>query len=132
MEIDSLKRDLGQGGDITQPQSALKGLTYVLDVLEATKEDGARPSIRSVKADFTKGSNSRPDRVIVSLGLTFFADDTLAATRHFENFRADIEAKPWLIEFTPAKTDPLETGEGISIKNLKIALDVAKTEEEAI
>jgi hypothetical protein len=131
MEIDGLKRDLGQGGDITQPQSALKGLTYVLDVLEATKEDGARPSLRTVKADFMKGTNSRPDRVIVSLGLTFFADDTLAATRHFENFRADIEAKPWLIEFTPAKTDPLETGGGISIKNLKIALDVAKTEEEA-
>jgi hypothetical protein len=131
MEIDALKRELGQGGDITQPQSALKGLTYVLDVLEATKENGARPSLRSVKADFTKGSRSQPDRVMVTLGLTFFAEDTLAATRHFEGFRADIESKPWLIEFTPAKTDPLDTGEGISIKTLKISLDVNKAVEEA-
>ena len=131
MEIDALKRELGQGGDITQPQSALKGLTYVLDVLEATKENGARPSLRSVKADFTKGSRSQPDRVMVTLGLTFFAEDTLAATRHFEGFRADIESKPWLIEFTPAKTDPLDTGEGINIKTLKISLDVNKAVEEA-
>ena len=130
MEIDALKRELGQGGDITQPQSALKGLTYVLEVLEATKENGARPSLRSVKADFTKGSRSQPDRVMVTLGLTFFAEDTLAATRHFEGFRADIESKPWLIDFTPAKTDPLETGEGINIKTLKISLDVNKTVEE--
>jgi hypothetical protein len=106
-------------------------LSYVLEVLEQTKESGARPSLRLVKADFTKGSRSQPDRVMVTLGLTFFAEDTLAATRHFEGFRADLESKPWLIEFTPAKTDPLENGEGINIKSLKIALDVAKTVEEA-
>ena len=128
-EIATLERELGQGAEFTQPQSALKGATYVLDILDDTREGGARPSIRYLKADYSKASSTRSDSVTVTLDLTFFAEDTATGTEHFEAFRRAIEHQPWTIEFSPARTDPLENGEGISIAGLRITMDVSKTEE---
>jgi hypothetical protein len=128
-EIAILKRELGQGGDITQPQSALKGATYVLDILDDTRENDARPSLRYLKADYSKASSTRGDNVVVTLDVTFFAEDTATGTEHFEAFRREVESQPWHIEFSPARTDPLENGSGISVERIKITMDVSKIEE---
>ncbi|MFP6768100.1 MAG: hypothetical protein VB859_08015, partial [Planctomycetaceae bacterium] len=128
-EVLSLKRELGQGGDFEQPQSALKGATYVLDVLDNTREKGARPSIRSIKSTYNRGNNTTPDNVTVTMDVTFFAEDTATGTEHFEAFRSAIESHPWHIGFNPARTDPLENGEGITVERITIKMDVSKTEE---
>ena len=128
-EVLALERELGQSGDFEQPQSALKGATYVLDVLDDTRGDGARPSIRSLKSSYNRGNSTTPDNVTVILDITFFAEDTATGTEHFESFRSAIEGQPWHIDFNPARTDPLENGEGISVERITIKMDVSKTEE---
>jgi len=130
-DVTTLERQLGQGGDFDQPQSALKGATYVLDILDDTREQGARPSIRSLKSTYSRGTSASPDSVIVTMDITFFAEDTVKGTEHFEAFRSAIESQPWHIDFNPAKTDPLENGEGISVERITIKMDVTKTEEAA-
>jgi hypothetical protein len=128
-EVLSLERELGQGGDFEQPQSALKGVSYVLDVLDNTRGEGARPSIRSLKSMYNRGNSTMPDNVTVILDVTFFAEDTATGTEHFEAFRGAIEEQPWHLDFNPAKTDPLENGEGIIVERITIKVDVSKTEE---
>jgi len=124
-----LERELGQGGDFEQPQSALKGVSYVLDILDDTRESGARPSIRSLKSTYNRGNSSTPDNVTVIMDITFFAEDTATGTEHFESFRGAIEEQPWHLDFNPARTDPLENGEGIIVERITIKMDVSKTEE---
>jgi hypothetical protein len=128
-EVLNLERELGQGGDFEQPQSALKGATYVLDILDGTRAEGARPSIRYLKAAYNRGNSTTPDNVTVYMDVTFFAEDTATGTEHFEAFRSAIESKPWHLDFNPARTDPLENGEGIIVERITIKMDVSKTEE---
>ncbi len=128
-EIAKLNKDLGHIREMPQPQSALKGVTYVLDVLDDTRAEGARPSLRYVKASYNRGSNTRSDTVMVTLDVTFFAEDSGSGTTHFESFRRKIEAQPWHIKFDPVTTEPLENGGGISIERIKITMDVSMTED---
>jgi len=128
-EIAKLNKDLGHIREMPQPQSALKGVTYVLDVLDDTRAEGARPSLRYVKASYNRGSNTRSDTVMVTLDVTFFAEDSGTGTTHFESFRRKIEAQPWHIKFDPVTTEPLENGGGISIERIKITMDVSMTED---
>ena len=127
--VAGLEKELGQGGDFVQPQSALKGATYVLDVLDDTKSVGARPSIRSLKSTYNRGNSTTPDSVVVIMDITFFAEDAATGTEHFEAFRGAIEEQPWHLDFNPARTDPLENGEGIIVERITIKMDVSKTEE---
>ena len=124
-----LEKELGQGGDFVQPQSALKGATYVLSVLDDTKAAGARPSVRSLKSTYNRGNSTTPDSVVVIMDITFFAEDTATGTEHFEAFRGAIEEQSWHLDFNPARTDPLENGEGIIVERITIKMDVSKTEE---
>lgn len=128
-EVLSLQRELGQAGDFEQPQSSLKGATYVLDILDGTRAKGARPSIRYLKAAYNRGNSTTPDNVTVYMDVTFFAEDTATGTEHFEDFRSAVESQPWHLDFNPARTDPLENGEGIIVERITIKMDVSKTEE---
>jgi len=129
VQVAGLEKELGQGGDFVQPQSALKGATYVLSVLDDTKAAGARPSIRSLKSTYNRGNSTTPDSVVVIMDITFFAEDAATGTEHFEAFRGAIEEQPWHLDFNPARTDPLENGEGIIVERITIKMDVSKTEE---
>ena len=130
-EITKLNKELGHIREMPQPQSALKGVTHILDILDDTRAEGARPSIRYIKATYNRGSSSRNDEVNVVLNVTFFAEDPGTGTTHFESFRRKVEAQPWNMEFSTVTTNPLENGEGISIDRIKIKMDVSKTEEAA-
>jgi hypothetical protein len=63
------------------------------------------------------------------MDVTFFAEDTATGTEHFEDFRSAVESQPWHLDFNPARTDPLENGEGIIVERITIKMDVSKTEE---
>ena len=84
-----------------------------------------------MKSTYSRGTSASPDSVIVTMDITFFAEDTVKGTEHFEAFRSAIESQPWHIDFNPTKTDPLENGEGISVERITIQMDVTKTEEAA-
>jgi hypothetical protein len=127
-EIRDLEKDLGQDGEVTQPQSALEGLAAVLDVFAQNKDTVGRPSFRKLQATYQPGRPpSRPEGVRVTLDLTFFADSSLEATEHYEGgFANDLQTKPWFSDLKPVQSEPLETGEGIYLQGLAVNVDTSK------
>jgi hypothetical protein len=128
-EVAQLEKELGRDGEVQQPQSALKAMTLVLDVLERNKDVIRRPSIRGIRATYQTAGRNKPDRVIVSLDIVFFGNTALEGTADFEKFRELIESKPWFLEFADTRSQPLETGEGIMKSGIKIEIDVSKAPE---
>src|SRR5262249_39562677 len=49
-DVTRMEKELGQDTEITQPQSALRALALVLDVLEDQAGEKGRPSIRMVRS----------------------------------------------------------------------------------
>jgi len=125
-EVLSLRKGVGQESGIEQPQSAFVATTLVLDLLTAEAEkNGWRPSLRDIRARYLPGGNSgKPDKVDVTLEIVFFADNTLQATEHREEFERVLRQKPWFVELTNRSDQTLETGEGIYLEGYKITLDL--------
>jgi len=63
--------------------------------------------------------------VVVTLDMTFFANDSLEATEHYTNFVDDVESQPWSIDFERRPSTPLENGKGLSVDGMRIQIDVA-------
>lgn len=120
----SLQSALGQDSDVKKPQSAFVATMLVLDVLDSI--EGARPSLRKVRSSYQKARRGNEESVAISIDLTFFADNSLRGTEHYESFQQKLEAKPWLVELERKKSTPLEGDAGISIDGLPITVDVEK------
>lgn len=132
-EIVKLEKDLGQDATIPQPQSALIGASLVLGTLEDEIQGGGRPSLRKIQSTYTIGKQGKTDYVRVVLDVTFFANDTVEATQHYEDFIKATEAQPWCqgsIERRPSTS--LEDGKGIFVVGLAIEVDVSKANLEKI
>ena len=124
--ISALMGQLGQSGEVTQPQSAFVASHLVLGVLEQNTDEW-RPSLRKVDATYQQGNRSnRPESVKVSLDVTFFADDVIAATGHYEGFRNALLAHDWCLGVDERKTSELTEGDGIHVQGLPVTVDVAK------
>jgi len=131
-DIRDLKKKLGQNTDIRKPQSAFGALTRVLQVLDDLgQEQHGYFSIRDATAVFRPARNaSSADSVEVKLSMTFFSESgSLTATEHWDNFRNEVLARPWCVEFPEAKTTTLDGGGGIFVESFRIDVDMSVVEE---
>lgn len=124
-DIRKLEKDLGQDADISQPQSALRGMMLVLDVLDKQATDG-RPSLRKVRSSYEIGRSGKPDSVHVAFDITFFAENSTLATQNYEAFVHDLQSQPWYVSVDGKSNVSLENGKGIYIQNLSFVVDVRK------
>ncbi|MAF64951.1 MAG: hypothetical protein CMJ84_04735 [Planctomycetes bacterium] len=133
-EIRTLEKKLGQGSEVTQPQSAFRGMTLVLDVLHAAEQEGARfgrPSLRKMRSTYTPGRSGKPDTVRISMDAAFFAEDSTQATVQFETMVEELRAQGWCESVKSRGTDTLEDGEvGIWVEGLDIVVDLVKAGPE--
>ena len=130
IEINDLKKKLGQNTDVRKPHSAFGALTRVLDVLEGLGlEQTGYCSIRDVKSNFRPGRGTTKDHVEVELKMSFFADSGsqsgVVATTHLDNFRDAVIAEPWCISFPEVKSETLDNGKGVAVENIKIEVDMS-------
>lgn len=123
-EINKLQRDLGQVSDIKQPQSALRGMSLVMDIISNMKDDSGRFGMRSLSADYRQGRSGSEDVVEVKLDMDFFAEDSLSATRHYKAVQNAVEAEDWCVDFSERPTNPLDDGSGISVDGIIIKVNV--------
>jgi Tfp pilus assembly PilM family ATPase len=125
-EVKKLEKDLGQDAEISQPQSALTGLTLVLDVLDKQGSEVARPSLRKVTSAYQRGKSNRPDSVKITFDVTFFADSPALATNYYEAFKRDLQSQPWYVEFEDRPNTALDDGKGIFLAGISVTVDVSK------
>jgi len=130
-ENDKLKRQLGEGSDLTQPQSALRALTLVLDVLAQGEDKYGRTSLRGLKANYSSGG--KQEHVVVDLTLAFVADSTVVATAHYEQFYTDLEDYPWFLELKRPQSEAILEDQGAErgayLQGLTIKVDVTAAED---
>jgi Tfp pilus assembly PilM family ATPase len=127
-EVKKLEKDLGQDTEVAQPQSALTGLTLVLDVLEKLGTETARPSLRKVTSVYQRArtASNKADTVKVTLDVTFFADSPAVATNFYETFARELRSKPWFVGLDERPNQSLEDGKGIFMAGVGITVDVSK------
>jgi Tfp pilus assembly PilM family ATPase len=125
----ALQKRLGNDMEVLQPQSALKGLTMVLDQMAKADKRYGRVSMRHVTSDF-RSSARDGDYVEVTLRLSFFADTLIKATENYEMFSTDLSAQPWHVSNAPGGAEPISGKEtGSYLSNYKILVDLTKIEE---
>ncbi|HUP24143.1 MAG TPA: pilus assembly protein PilM, partial [Thermoanaerobaculia bacterium] len=71
-KVAELDRELGNTGEIQQPQSALEAGTLVLGVLNELDAAEGRPALRRVNSTYQFARTGGSDSVLVTLDLTFF------------------------------------------------------------
>lgn len=125
-EVKKLEKDLGQDAEVSQPQSALRALALVLDVLERSTAEGARPSLRKVRATYVPGRTGKPDSVRVAFDVSFLSDDPIGATRDYESFKSRLAEQPWHVEFESRPSTTLEDSKGIFLQGIAVIVDVSK------
>jgi hypothetical protein len=113
-EIKTLEQDVGIQAEIPQPMSSLGGLTLVLGTIHDLAADGSiqRFNLRRVKAATTSRTvgTKKQEMITVTLDMTFFGDDSLAATEDYDAFVNALEGMPWLVEFHQKPSNVLEGG----------------------
>lgn len=131
-EQKKLSKELGQDTEITQPQSAFKAMTLVLDTLH---DGGAgtfgRSSLRKLDAVYQSRAGKQ-DKVVVNLSVVFYSegDSTTEATRNYEAFYARLREQPWFVEDKPGASETVKGVEtGIYLPNLSVTVDVTKAPE---
>jgi len=127
-EVKKLEKDLGQDTEIAQPQSALTGLTLVLDVLEKLGTSTARPSLRKVTSVYqrARAGAAKGDTVKVNFDVTIFAESAALATNYYEAFKRELATKPWFVGNEEHQNTPLEDGKGIYLAGIGVTVDVSK------
>ncbi|MBM3975523.1 MAG: hypothetical protein FJ299_00860 [Planctomycetes bacterium] len=131
-EIIAKQKLLGQDKDIAKPQSALEGLTLVLGVLSEMGDRVGRVGLREMASDYSAGSGNKPDAVTVKISLSFYADDALIATEHYNAFLNEVQSKPWCTDAPSKQTKPLDSGGGIYVEGLTVTLDLSKLQREEV
>ena len=132
IEIDKLKRQLGQISEVVQPQSALEGMTLVLEVIDEMEEDIGRVALRSLTAGYMQGRGASQDYILVKLDMDFFDEngDTSQATFRYNQFQSRIQGMPWCLEFEQRSTKVMDDDQGIYLDSIAIHVNVAAAPEE--
>jgi hypothetical protein len=71
------------------------------------------------------GSGSGKESVEVQLDLSFFADNVVEATGHYEAFRGALDGKPWVSEVAARGTSEFEDGLGVYTDGMRIVCDLS-------
>lgn len=128
-EIVKLNKDLGTGGEIAQPQSALEALTLVMATIDEFKGDLGRIGVRDAKSTYS-GGRAR-EIVEVTLNLSFFKDDShLAATQAHDQLKRELEAKPWVSEVKTRQLTPFPDNNGVYTDGFAVTCDLSKVERK--
>ncbi len=125
-QIDKLSKDLGRVSEIEQPQSALAASTLVMSLV-ATAGQGARIGIRRLEANYQSGAGNKDDYVIVSIDADFFGDNSLEATRAYNQLESQFKSQPWCVEFESKSNKSLDGDKGIQLDGLTIHVNVDKS-----
>jgi hypothetical protein len=126
LEIDRLSKELGQVSEIEQPQSALSAATLVMNVIGSMGE-GLRMGIRRFEANYQHSVANKDDFVTVVLDADFFGENSLEATRSYNQLESQFESQPWCVEFDGKSTKSLEGDKGIQVDGLTIRVDVDRS-----
>jgi len=129
-KVAELNSKLGLSGEVTQPQSALEGLTRVTCLLQGMQDRTGRVSIRKATAETQPARGPEGETVVVTLDLSFFNDSSTAATAAYEAFKSELEAQPWVKGVRPEATKefPAEHGAGIYTSGFAVVCDMSKAE----
>lgn len=131
-ERKKLSKELGQDTEITQPQSAFKGMTLVLDTLfDGGKGTFGRTSLRSLDATYQTRAGKN-DKVVVTMSVVFYSDNdsTTEATRNYEAFYSALRSQPWYIEDRPSASETVKGVEtGIYLPSISVTVDTTKAPE---
>lgn len=129
-EVLALDRELGNTGEITQPQSALEAGTLVLGVLAELDAANGRPALRRVDSQYQFARTGGTDTVQVTLDLTFYADDAVTATRNSEQFAQLLRDKPWVVRVESRGSKEFAEGEltGITLDGFTVVCDLSRIE----
>ncbi|MCB9914184.1 MAG: pilus assembly protein PilM [Planctomycetes bacterium] len=127
-----LSKELGQDTEITQPQSAFKAMTLVLDTLfDGGKNTFGRVSLRKIDSVYQSRAG-KDDKVVVTIAAVFYSDtdSTTEATRNYEAFYARLREQPWYVEDKPSGSETVKGVEtGIYLPNLSVTVDTTKAPE---
>lgn len=123
-----LDRELGNTGEITQPQSALEASTLVLAVLTELDPADGRPALRRIDSQYQFARTGGTDSVQVTLDLTFYADDAVTATRNSERYTQLLRDKPWVVRVETRGSKEFAEGEvtGITLDGFTVVCDLSK------
>lgn len=131
-EILKLNKELGTGGEIAQPQSALEALTLVMATIDEFKGDLGRIGVRDAKANYSGGRSGSREFVEVTLDLSFFKDEShLAATQAHDQLKRELEAKPWVLEVKTRQLTPFPDNTGVYTNGFAVSCDLSKVERKA-
>lgn len=127
-QVLQLDRELGNTGEITQPQSALEAGALVLAVLGELDPAEGRPALRRVDSQYQFARTGGTDTVKVTLDLTFYADDAVTATRNSERFTQLLRDKPWVVRVEPRGSKEFAEGDviGITLDGFTVDCDLSK------
>lgn len=127
LEINKLKKELGDSGEIAQPQSSLEALTLVMATIAEFQGDLGRIAVREAKARYSGSRSGAKDTVEVSLNLSFFKDEShLSATQAHDQLKRELEAKPWVAEIKPRQLTPFPDNTGVYTDGFTIVCDLGK------
>ncbi len=131
--ISELNTELGNTGEVTQPQSALEAMSRVMAIIsDLGEEQFGRFAVKRIEARYEAGTENRADTVRVTLAMSLFADSALEATNHLEQlFIANLRAQPWVIEVPERGSKEFPDGKGIYVDNLNIVCDMSKLERRS-
>lgn len=130
-EIRRYKTLLGTGDSSTQPQSALTAVNLVFDVMSGLGEDRiGRIAVRKLDAKWVRaaGGDRDPEHIAVRLDLSFFEDDDVKATNHYNTLMKAFEGEPWCLGVSRQGLEPFN-GEyrGLSVPGVEVKVDVSKS-----
>lgn len=122
---EDLGNDLGSASGLGQPQSAFEALTLVVGVIGELGPEAGRVAIRKASSRTMTGSGTGKESVEVQLDLSFFADNVVDATGHYEAFRGALNGKPWVSEVNARGTSEFEDGLGVYTDGMRIICDLS-------
>jgi Tfp pilus assembly PilM family ATPase len=122
---EDLGNDLGSDSGLGQPQSAFEALTLVVGVIGELGPEAGRVAIRKASSRTLTGSGTGKESVEVQLDLSFFADNVVEATGHYEAFRGALDGKPWVSEVAARGTSEFEDGLGVYTDGMRIVCDLS-------
>ena len=124
---DKLNKELGNTGEVKQPQSVLEALTLITNTMVDMGDALGRISIRNLNANYVPARTGTTDLVTVTFSLSFHSEEgAIAATRSFEALKTELERQPWVTEVAARSSKEFPDGKGIYSDGYAITCDLSK------
>lgn len=124
---DKLNKELGNTGEVKQPQSVLEALTLITNTMADMGDALGRISVRTINANYVPARTGTNDLVTITMSLSFFNEDgAIAATRSFEALKTALERQPWVTEVAARSSKEFPDGKGIYSDGYAVTCDLSK------